>query len=279
MRPDPPLLVPAEKDFEFFMNRSEYRIDSKPVEGLVVYLYGDTIDGNSVCVKTGQFLPYMYIRYAEEQAAWGLDEYTILMKELNTVLKDRTKKSWRENKACGPDLIKGFVVEHGKDLRGYHGESPEKFVKIYLAYPKLVRECRMLLEYPFGRSKRSARDYLPEIPNWWPSQLRLPVANPLKDADLHRGQPHLFDIFEANLDFTMRFQVDHKIRATGWVKLQKGMYSMVPENERTTTVQMEIQCIHTGIGYSSRSTKETPPICAFSYDAECKTGPNNTFPR
>jgi DNA polymerase delta subunit 1 len=271
LRPDVPRLDSSNEDFELFLTESEYKII--PGRGLQIFLYGDTLLGNSVTVKVHGFDPYFAIK-APEPGLWGPDQYDLFQKGLEEAL---AKKVGKKGDAYHyRRFIKGLSFFWGDDLYDYHGEEPEKFIKIEVAYPALVRECRLLLEYPRGRPKSK---YLPEIEDWWPQELPCPVTDPYEEKEKHSGYPRYFHIYEANLDYMIRFQVDHKIRATGWVKLKKGQYNVCSFAERDSNTQIEIVCGHEAVCYSERTTKQLPPISAYSYDAECETAQDGGFPK
>jgi DNA polymerase elongation subunit (family B) len=221
-------------------------------------------------VISNGFSPYFVIKKPPE---WIDRDYTRFVEVLEQVLRKQVGNygtpTFFDRLVLATKTFKAF------DLYGYHGEEPEEFVKIYVAYPELVRKCRLLLEYPLGRVQNS---FLPEIDGWWPDDLPCPVEDPYRDSEKHRGFPKYFEIFEANVDFMLRFQVDHKIRATGWVKVQSGGYDVVPQEERVSTCQIEIRCYHGSVGYSTKTTKQVPPMGVYSYDAEVLIGPDFRFP-
>lgn len=271
IRPDPPDIDPFNEDFEFLQIDSEYRII--PGRGLQIYMYGETLAGNSVVLKTHGFNPHFTIK-RPDLAFWDVCHFEMFRESLEKALRKKVGRSGDARQFTR--LIKGMSIYKAIDLYDYHGEDPEDYLKIEVAYPKLVRECRLLLEYPNGKQKTKS---LPEIEDWWPQDLPIPVEDPFKDKEKHSGYPRYFQIYEANLDYMLRFQVDHKIRATGWVKIKKEQFKVCGVMERDSTSQIELICDHTAVGYSARTTKELPPLSAYSYDAECRTAPDGGFPK
>lgn len=262
--------IDKNEDLEFFLWNSEYVINKQ--NQVEIYLWGDNLIGNSILLRVKNFLPYFYIKLPEN---WEDHHFKMFQMALDDQLTKKLKK--KNKKMPSSYLVNGMEIVSGDDLYGYNGEAPEKFLRIELLYPEMVRECRLLLEFPMGNPFKNNRcDKAPEIDKWWPQDLPLPVKNPFENKELYGAFPKLFSVYEANIDFLMRFQVDRKIRATGWVKIKNNGFNIVNNEDRISSSQIELECNYQSVGYSEMTTKDVPPISLMSYDLECEI-PNEGF--
>lgn len=272
IRPEPIPVNPDKESFHFFLIDTVYRVLPPPY-GIEISLYGESFRGNSVAVRVYNFNPHFAIQ-APEPGRWTMNHYAIFQESLEEALREKVSK--HKEASFFKELILSITPFKGFDLYDYNGTEPISFLRIEVAYPKLVRECRFLLEYPLGRP---ASKFLPEIKAWWPeNDLPPPVANPYEHKKTNRGFPEYFKIYEANVDFGFRFQVDHKIKATGWVKLDATMYQNVQRAHKRNDSQYEFTCDHHAVGWSHISSKILPPLCIYSFDGEMETA-GRAFPQ
>lgn len=257
----------TDRDFDFFLLKTEYEI--LPYQGLFLFLYGLTRNSDTVCLVTNKFYPYFYIRKPE---TWANHHYEQFREALNEELQKKEGKG--RGRHFREYVLDISIVRDYVSLYTYC--KPEEFVKVTVAYPALVRICRNLLEYPYGCTEQGYRKYQP---NWWPPELPPPVNNPYRRQDLYGNFPHFFDIFEANVDYTLRFQIDHKIKATSWITVKGGTWKIIDPKRKFSRCDIEIRADEKGIGPSMRhDATQLPPFRIYVYDIECEPPETGEFP-
>lgn len=126
----------------------------------------------------------------------------------------------------------------------YQGPHSAKcYIKLHLLYPKMVAQCRRIVEDAIYGSSRA---------HWWPASLPSPqnTTTPLpkwieknaKDKSYGvtrsaegRNSGYLLNIFEANIDFTSRFMIDRRIRPTWWLSV--AVYERVSKASQEASVE------------------------------------------
>lgn len=155
--PESPTVDPGE-DFEFFQFENEYH--TKTGYGLGVNQYGRSPEGASVLIRSTGFKPHFSIKH---NPSWSHRNMFTFHNALEDNLRKRVGRTG--DAKLYHKLVCNITPYDGKDLMSYNGEDPESFFKIEVAYPQLVKHCRILLEYPRGKPKTK---YIPAVPDWWP---------------------------------------------------------------------------------------------------------------
>ena len=98
-------------------------------------------------------------------------------------------------------------------------------IKIYMEHPKLIRIARDLIEHHMGQ-KAGEKNRWCEIKRWCRGEFEEEIEN--------------FKIYEADVDFTVRWLVDDKKSPCHWYRLEANQYEYIePNNElRCSTCTM-----------------------------------------
>ncbi|KAL7549445.1 hypothetical protein ACHAWF_015195 [Thalassiosira exigua] len=232
----------------------------------VIRLYGVNEKGNSVAAFIHGFTPYAHFALPK-----------------GYVLDDRNDKG-RRNKIC--DGIMSVLEENlraklgsqfrgGDDARAVHGvtytgasdkderksimgydPSHTKFLKVYVAMPGMIPKLKTIME----------------------EGIRLPG---IADGDGEEvGESMIFQPFECNVPYVMRFMIDEDITGASWLTLPKGTYGLRrSEAEKGTHCQIEADIFYDEIlpRKPVGDWSKVAPLRILSFDIECQ-GRKGYFP-
>ena len=235
-----------------------------------IYLSGVTPEGHSVMIGVIGFRPYFLIR---RPLCWTDDDCTRFCESLDFRIKEMDRlrddddpgnkrrrtsrdtnvesdqhqpKPWYRSKLesrmlhNSPRWVLGWSAERGVSFEGYSPpEVCDDFLRIGVVYPNMVRMCREALEAEF-----ECRD----IPGWLSNVPRPNVG----------GGGWRVDIFEANVEFVMRFIVDKQLDTSEWCEIRPGDFSGQGYRRRFTT-DYELWCGPDAIRTVSESTPGPNP--------------------
>ncbi|XP_065322772.1 DNA polymerase delta catalytic subunit-like isoform X2 [Gordionus sp. m RMFG-2023] len=128
-----------------------------------------------------------------------------------------------------------------QNLYGYHGNKLSNFLKISLALPRLVPVAKRILERNF--------------------------VTPYTDKSI-------FQTYESNIDFEIRFMVDSKMVGGSWIELPPTKFSLRKgEKNKITRCQIEVDIPYWGdiISHSPNEPQwsHIAPFRILSFDIEC----------
>jgi DNA polymerase delta subunit 1 len=183
-RPDPLPLNPDEP-VTFMCTDVTYAVPRQ------IRLWGTTAAGNTVCVKIEDFLPYFYFWFPQDSIVTEQEIKDALEKKLHDMEKDA-------------DSVKHVqFVQRTSILTGYNGKGHERFGKVTVASPSLVKDCRSLFEH----------------------------------GQILTGFPA--PTYEASIQFVLRFMIDHSFGGCDWLEFRS--YQEESPNKRETTAQYELR--------------------------------------
>lgn len=240
-------LNPQEDSFVFQQIEIDHYIGN-PIEGMpgqqagkvpVMRMFGINDAGNSVCCHVHGFSPYFYVTCPPTFNESHLGEFKTT---LNRVLLD----DMRSNKENITDAVLSVDLTKKESILGYHANRKVSFLKITVALPRLIAAAKRLL----GEGKV----YMTDI-----------------------GTP-IYEAFESNIDFEIRFMVDTHLVGCCWVELPAKTWSIRKE-KLDTRCQFEVDVawnkfvVHEPEGDWARLA----PFRIFSFDIEC-AGRKGVFP-
>lgn len=182
LRPDISDNDPLEPIFKFAPNCATYKVQRNG-GGTNVHLYGTDEHGHSVVVVAKKFRPYLFVGLKQLDAACGDDtalrdaRVEQLVEELQVrlfALTAATKQKWSPERSslrsslagdvrqsstsaalvpgsqnCSPivywEIVSGVPVRGSGVGYGYRGKAEVRFLKLYFYSPRLVPQCRALL--------------------------------------------------------------------------------------------------------------------------------------
>lgn len=137
-----------------------------------IRLWGTTANGNTVCVKIDDFLPYFYF--------WFPQDSSVTEQEIKDALEEKLFEMEKE-----PDSVQSVhFVQRTSLVDNYTGRGHERFAKVTLSQPSLVKDCRNLLEH----------------------------------GQILKGYPA--KTFEASIQFVLRFMIDFKFGGCDWLEFR-----------------------------------------------------------
>lgn len=153
----------------------------------IIRMYGVTKDGNSVMCHVHGFHPYIYI---PAPANFTEAHCLSFQRALNSATLNHASHLAKDGLA---DVILAVEICTRETVMGYHGNRKVKFLKITIALPKHVTATRKTLESgitvaPFGYIASS--------------------------------------VYEANIDYVLRFMIDTKLKGCSWVEIPVDKWSL-----------------------------------------------------
>mmetsp|Transcript_21956 Transcript_21956/g.45738 ORF Transcript_21956/g.45738 Transcript_21956/m.45738 type:complete len:1158 (+) Transcript_21956:72-3545(+) len=228
----------------------------------VIRLYGVNETGNSVAVFIHGFTPYGYFGlprgYEVDITKRGemrkiIDEN--MRAKLGSQFNGKGDKDGGDAQAClGVDYVDGK-----KSIMGYD-PAHTKFLIVYVAMPGMIPKLKSIMEEGIT---------LPGIVTVDPDGTRTEVRESV-----------IFQPFECNVPFVMRYMIDRDITGASWLTLPKGTYKLrQSEKEKGTHCQIEADISENDI--VSRKPEgdwsKVAPLRILSFDIECQ-GRKGHFP-
>lgn len=168
----------------------------------------------------------------------------------NAVIADM--KNNRENLT---DAVLDVQLMNKSSIYGFQGNKKVPFIKILLAYPRLIAPAKRLLE----KGEVNVRGF----------------SNTQYRA------------FEANIDFEIRFMADTNVVGCNWIELPKGKYKMrgkpdsLPDKEFEPKSRCQIEVDVAWDDFISHAPEgewsDVAPFRILSFDIEC-AGRKGIFP-
>ncbi|KAG7170869.1 DNA polymerase delta-like [Homarus americanus] len=245
----PPLspLNPREESLTFQQIEIDHYIGSS-IDGMpgqhagkvpVMRMYGVNDDGNSICCHVHGFSPYFYVTCPLTFKESHLGEFKNV---LNRVILDDMKS----NRESISDAVLAVDIVSKESIYGFHGNKKVPFLQITLALPRLIPAAKRLL----GEGKVFVNG----------------IGTPVYEA------------YESNIDFEIRFMVDTHLVGCCWVELPAKTWSIRKE-KLDTRCQLEVDVawnkfvVHEPEGDWAR----VAPFRILSFDIEC-AGRKGVFP-
>jgi DNA polymerase elongation subunit (family B) len=176
------------------------------------------------------------------------------------------KKSFEELDDYSTYIVSYSFIK-GKELMGYKGGDIEEFIKIEVAHPRMVPALRKILEHPQGieieeyieeGSKRKRSE--PKITPEWD------YANYGIQCDRKKSN---IRVFEADVDFILRYLTDHLYEPSTWFRINRGEYKLEIDDESQIKLLVEDKNFYPD--YNPNSKKITPLLITLSIDCEMQT--------
>lgn len=223
--------------WEVIKNRIDHRV-------FAIYLFGVTLDGQSVCVSIPDFPVYFYIKLIQN---WSREKIAYFINSLqNKCYSIKEGPDWIRY-TYGQAITKTSTVTR-KELYGFTNNKLQKFLRINMKnYSSMKRLSNRLQKGDYQLNSR--------------------------DSTLYS-----FDIFEANIEPIIRFFHCSGILPGGWVKIPKGKYSKCSSDNPNSYCQKDISCKWKVV--TSADNLQVPdsdkiysdciaPIRQASFDIEC----------
>ncbi|XP_066943072.1 DNA polymerase delta catalytic subunit [Macrobrachium rosenbergii] len=248
-RPPLPTMNTKEESLIFQQIEIDHYIGS-PVAGMpgqqigrvpVMRMFGVNDAGNTICCHVHGFSPYFYVTCP---VTFKESHLPIFKRTLNEVVFSDMKS----NKDRITEAVLAVDMVMKESIYGYHGNKQVPFLKITLALPRLIAAAKRLL----GEGKVSVDGV---------------------------GMP-VYEAYESNIDFEIRFMTDTHLVGCSWVELPPGTWAIrSPSKDLDTRCQMEVDVAwnkfiaHAPEGDWARIA----PLRILSFDIEC-AGRKGVFP-
>ncbi|MCP9257910.1 DNA polymerase [Dirofilaria immitis] len=147
------------------------------------------------------------------------------------------------------NLVIDLDIVYGASIYEYKKDLEQKFLKVYVRSPKLLNLCRRIFTNGVKLTKE--------------------------------GQVESLPCFETNIDFEIRFMIDHDLVGCAWVTLPAKKYRIVTGKEMISRCQFECSISNTDLVIhsleSSPDWSAIAPLRILSFDIEC-TNRQGIFP-
>merc|ERR1712223_329892 len=252
-RPAPPPLD-AEKDTLIFQQIDINHYIGKPYPGMpgaktgvvpIMRMFGVTKAGNSVCCHVHGFNPYFFVPAPDNFKKENIRDFRMALN--SAVISDM--KNNRDNVT---DAVLHVEMLDKSTIYNFQGNRLIPFLKITVAYPKLIAPAKRLLEKG--------------------------------DVAVKGFANHTYRAFEANIDFEIRFMADTNVVGCNWIELPKSKYKIRSTTDRGE-FDIKSRCqIEVDVGWDSFISHapegewaDVAPFRILSYDIEC-AGRKGIFP-
>lgn len=265
---------PKKDDLYFHFLTAEYDYD--PVHKTLVRLYGCQKGTNaSMQVNVRGVYPHFYIK---KPLGWQEDQVVHLVDFLDLQLRkyvsDYASKNTELMKILDTSnrLLLRWKPIVAEDLVYYSGPKPFDFIDIDVVYPKLVKYARDMIQNPRGMTKtvyeNGTRSEKVVVPKWCPEDLVASIQQ--------------LQVYEADVDFIIRFLVDTKFVPSSWYMIPHGTYDLLRHpSERNSRAEIEVQVKWTDMKMltDEEHKKLAPDYTEMDFDIECETGASGRFPK
>lgn len=249
-RPAMPPINPAKDSIVFQQIDLEHYLGSH-IQGMpgatsgptpIVRMFGVTEAGHNVMCHVHGFTPYFYVPAPQNFAPEHCSKF-------RTCLNDAVIGDMRSNKDNLTQAVLAVDVMQKENIYGYHGNKMMPFLKITVAYPKLIAPARRILES--GMS-------VPPYP--------------------HRG----YQTYESNIDFEIRFMVDTDVVGCNWIEVPAGTYrvrstSSNPPSVSASQIEIDVAWDRFISHAADGQWQDVAPFRILSFDIEC-AGRKGIFP-
>lgn len=184
----------------------------------IIRLYGVNETGNSVAVFIHGFTSYGYFALPRGHVVDDTDENlgkirAILEQNLRAKLGGQYGKGSSSGEQA-PACLGATFVKNKKSIMGYD-PSHTKFLKVYVGMPGMIPKLKTIMEDGIT---------LPGILNADGAEVRESI---------------IFQPYECNVPYVMRYMIDRDITGASWLSLPKGTYNLrQSESEKGTHCQV-----------------------------------------
>ncbi|ORX91873.1 hypothetical protein K493DRAFT_325449 [Basidiobolus meristosporus CBS 931.73] len=225
-----PKINPATDSIIFQQIEADDYVDSQTNEP-TIRLFGVTEKGNSITCHVRGFFPYFYIPAPQGFTESHIPEFKMALEVLPPV---------RE-----------VYIQMKESIYGFHGNTKVPFLRIELAFPKLVATTKH-------------------------------IHFSIKEHGITFGQfpSYACQTYESNLEYILRFMIDCHIYGINWIELPPKSYRVLSDNSTNCQLELEIKPVrydklisHEPVGDWSH----VAPLRILSFDIEC-AGRKGVFP-
>ncbi|PAA66663.1 hypothetical protein BOX15_Mlig027421g2, partial [Macrostomum lignano] len=210
----------------------------------VVRMYGITEAGHSVLVHVHGFNPYFFVPAPEGFSPADCHSFKQALNQ--AVLKDL-----RGNREGIVEAVVAVRLVDKESIYGFHRNRKQPFLRVTVALQRLMAPAKRLLEQGFS----------------WQQG---------------RGS-HCFSLYEANIDFEIRFMVDTGLVGCCWVELPAGKYTLREKENRLAPqsrcqLEADVASWSDVVAHPAEGVwSKVAPLRILSFDIEC-AGRRGVFP-
>lgn len=238
---------------------------SEPVRGMsgprngcvpILRMYGITMDGNSVCTHVHGFMPYLYVPAPHD--VFTSNNCQQFRKSLSEAIASDSR-----SKEPVLECVLAVDIVQKCSMYGFHFNKMYTFLRITLALPRFVAPAKRLLE---------------------------------RGLYLDGFGTRMFNVFESNIEYEIRFMIDNDVVGCNWIECPKGKYllrnppshtSVTPSGMTiygtsappTSKCQIELDLLYEDlISHAPEGEwQKIAPLRVLSFDIEC-AGRKGVFP-
>ena len=252
--PNPLVLNPNTESFIFFSHEIDDETGFSPFEKRgrgrvpIIRMFGVTKEGNSVCCYVQEFFPYFYVDCPD----WFIKSSDYYMKTFKKTLNEKISTALSFLKCKITEFVLSVEIVSKQDIYGYNYDKQQYFIKITIVLPKIIGVAKKILE-----------------------------EGKINISPHHHEENQKFKVYEANIDFILRFMVDTKVSGCSWIELPPKTWSIRRnEKEKETKCQIEIDVLWNNIVAhppDDENWANIGPLSVLSFDIEC-AGRRGIFP-
>ncbi len=169
------------------------------------------------------------------------NDLTLFADSLNNALAEQSREKGLTR------YVKGVVMCSKKSLWGYQFGKHHPFIQVSVTIPSLVATSRRILEQGIMMGQHGRK---------------------------------MFQTYESNIAYVLRFMVDKDIRGGAWIEMPKGTYNVRSTAQKVSHCQLEIDVMDwkTVVAHPPEGEwLKMAPLRVLSFDIEC-AGRKGFFP-
>lgn len=245
-----------EEDDDPWEPLSEYR-------EYTIHVYGVNMNGHSITCNITGFNPYFFVKVPNN---WSNEKCAEFVKH-NITHDFRNVKTY--DKETQDHSIEKKLVHRNYNIQSR--DSPDE--RIWVSFSSALIDWKIVMRYDLDAGFTGVP---PKLFKFIKLQFKTLTAlkycywNLRKKKDLHNG------IYEANIEPQTRCMHIKEILAAGWIKIPANQYSIITNEDRISSTQLEVTTMWTEI--EPLNINDIANFRQASFDIECFSGDRDKMP-
>ena len=271
---DETISVPDTDDDDVFI----HYLKRKHNKEYVIFAFGCTKEGHSVCIKIEKYNPYFYIKIPEDWSSKNISEFNrnFIEPELLDINIDYTN----DNKVESSDTLDDILSDNEEWYPRYPAQKIgcPIYKSSLLKKPELVEKEIFWTftnhqKYKFWKFNFASKIGYKLYHSYMKNTQRYPIQ--YNKSDDKKGLKVQFKLFESELEPLLRFYHDRSIEPSNWIKIPTGKYKVIPNNSAFSTCQINVVCNWNDVHKCNKVG--IPPLIVASFDIEADSS-HGDFP-
>ncbi len=250
--------ISSGDDIEFYLMCMSY---TRCKDATAIEIHGMTPDKHTIYVRVRGFDPYFFMELSRRLTPHEEAQFTSL---LRSVLDRNKPYSMCPNDKTRISLATGLISAHH-----YNASAINALYKITAQSPRMVSCLRKFLHGEEG--KKFSRSNDDSDSTTWNEKKNALLKNPFARTPFENENISIVRLYEANVDFTLRFCLDLDIRGCAYLSIPRDHFNKCYGDGKKSHAQIEGWCSYQDLHVVSSTNPNAvkpPPSLILSYDIE-----------